>query len=63
MSILIEVGEPSDDRQFDLDGRAKATIDLLVKHRVIEGDQRRYVRELTMRWAAIEGIWVTVEQI
>lgn len=45
----------------DLDGYFKAAIDLLVTHRMIEGDRNQTVRELHARWSKDqEGIRVTV---
>ncbi len=43
---------PTDKRIRDLDNTAnfKAVLDLLVKHGVIEGDDRRYVRYLSASW-------------
>jgi Holliday junction resolvase RusA-like endonuclease len=58
--LLIEVEEPKTARRQDVANREKAVTDLLVSHRVIQGDDQRYVRELTMRWAPVEGVRVTV---
>lgn len=63
VSILIEVEEPSTAREMDLMNREKATTDLLVKHRIIQGDSNRYVRKFAMEWAAIEGVRVTIHPI
>ena len=63
VSILIEVAEPKTQRQMDLANREKATIDLLVKHHVIQGDSQRYLRKLTMKWADIEGVRVTISSM
>lgn len=63
VSLLIEVEEPKTARQMDLANREKATTDLLVKHLVIEGDDQRYVRELNMRWADIQGVRVTIRPL
>ncbi len=43
---------PTDKRIRDLDNTAnfKAILDLLVRHGVIEGDDRRYVRYLSASW-------------
>lgn len=60
VSILIEVEEPRTNQQMDLMNREKATTDLLVKHRIIEGDSNRYVRKFAMNWAPIEGVRVTI---
>ena len=48
VSVSIELGPP-DGRKRDLDNLAKATLDLLVKHRVIEGDDTGILRSLSIR--------------
>lgn len=63
VSLLIEVEEPKTARRTDLANREKATTDLLVKHLVIQGDDQRYVRELVMRWADIQGVRVTIRPL
>lgn len=61
VSLLIEVREPPTARREDLDGRAKATIDLLVRHSVIKDDSQAFVRQITLAWSdQIEGVRVTV---
>ncbi len=60
VSLLIEVGEPKTERQMDLANREKATVDLLVEHRIIQGDSQRYVRRLAMEWADIDGVRITI---
>lgn len=61
VSLLIEVAEPKTKRAQDLDNKTKALLDLLVSHGVIEGDDQRYVRRITLEWAPIEGVRVTIE--
>lgn len=63
VSLLIEVAEPKTKRATDLGNREKAVTDLLVSHGVIEGDDQRYVRRITLEWAPIEGVRVTVMPI
>ena len=63
VSVLIEVSERESTDAWDLSNRHKATLDLLVEHKIIQGDNRPYVRRLAMEWANIDGIRVTVEQI
>lgn len=58
--LLFEVEEPKTAHRQDVANREKAVTDLLVSHRVIQGDDQRFVRELTMRWAPVEGVRVTV---
>ena len=60
VAILIEVEEPKTKIRQDVANREKAVTDLLVSHRVIQGDDQRFVRELTMRWAPVEGVKVTI---
>ncbi len=60
VAILIEVEEPKTARRQDCSNRIKAVEDLLVSHRVIQGDCQRFVREITARWAPVNGVRVTV---
>jgi Holliday junction resolvase RusA-like endonuclease len=60
VALLIEVAEPSTKVRQDIANREKAVTDLLVSHGIIEGDDQRFVREITMRWAPIEEVRVTV---
>lgn len=62
VTVLIEVEEPKTRRRQDVCNREKATTDLLVSHGIIEGDDQRFVREVTMRWADVDGVRVTVRQ-
>lgn len=58
--LLIEVAEPKTARRQDVANREKGGIDLLVSMGVIEGDDQRFVREITLRWAPVEGIRITI---
>lgn len=58
--LLIDVAEPDTKRRQDVANREKGTVDLLVSHGVIEGDDQRFVREIVMRWASVEGIRITI---
>jgi len=60
VSLLIEVEEPKTARQTDIGNREKAVTDLLVTHRVIQGDDHRFVREITLRWADVAGVRITI---
>jgi Holliday junction resolvase RusA-like endonuclease len=60
VSLLIEVEEPKTAIRQDCTNRIKALEDLLVSHRIIEGDDQRFVREVTVRWADVEGCRVTI---
>ena len=44
---------PISKRRQDADNLNKAVLDLLVKHQVIEGDDSRFVREVTVRWVDV----------
>ena len=56
--ISILLGRP-DNRRRDLDNLAKAPLDLLQEHGVIEDDS--LVQRLTLAWAPITGCQITVE--
>jgi Holliday junction resolvase RusA-like endonuclease len=43
--------EDSDNRRSDCDNRSKAVLDLLVDHRVIEDDDKRFVRSCHQVWS------------
>jgi Holliday junction resolvase RusA-like endonuclease len=60
VALLIDVEEPKTKIRQDCTNRVKAVEDLLVSHGIIEGDDQRYVREVTVRWAPVEGVRVTV---
>lgn len=58
VSVQIAV---SDKVRGDLDNRAKPTIDALVTHGVIEGDDKKIVKSIKLSWdASVTGIRVTV---
>jgi Holliday junction resolvase RusA-like endonuclease len=52
VDVTLTFEEPQHARRLDLDGLAKAVLDLCVEHQVIEGDDRRYVRKITLAWCA-----------
>lgn len=60
VALLIEVEEPKTARRTDIGNKEKAVTDLLVSHRVIQGDDQRFVRQITLRWADVSGVRVTV---
>jgi Holliday junction resolvase RusA-like endonuclease len=60
VSLLLEVEEPKTKRRQDVANREKAVVDLLVAHCVIGGDCQNFVREITLRWADVTGVRVTV---
>ncbi len=53
VEILIELEEPTG--LADCANYEKATVDLLVKHKIIQGDDRRYVRRNTQAWLNAAG--------
>ena len=63
VDILIEVSEAECPDSADVANREKATIDLLVSHKIIQGDNKPYVRQVTMRWADCEGVRVTIRGV
>lgn len=50
VEVTLTFREPTHKRRIDLDGLCKAVLDLAVEHQVIEGDDRRYVRKITLAW-------------
>ena len=49
-----------DKGRRDLDNCAKAVIDFLVQHNLIDGDDRKVVRRIVLEWGDIEGAIVEV---
>lgn len=58
--ITITLSERS---RLDLGNCEKAVVDLLVEHRIIEGDSKAFVRGITLLWGAVEGVRVSVQPI
>lgn len=55
VNVTVELSPP-DKRRRDIDNAGfKAVLDLLVKHRVIEGDDSKFVRQITARWVESEN--------
>jgi Holliday junction resolvase RusA-like endonuclease len=52
-----------DSRQGDCDNRTKAVLDLLVVRGVIGGDQKKYVRRVSVGWAKCDGCRVAIQEI
>ena len=50
--VFIDIDEK---RQGDADNRAKPVLDLLVKHGVLAGDSKRYVKRVSIGWEAVDG--------
>ena len=47
----------------DLDNLLKPAIDILVKHKIIDGDHRNIVRELRAIWGQNRGVTITIESL
>jgi len=60
VSLLIEVENPKTAHRQDVANREKAVVDLLVSRGVIQGDDQRFVREITLKWADVAGVRVTI---
>ena len=59
--LALEVEEQRTKRRQDLSNRIKAVEDLLVSHGIIEGDDQRFVRKITMEWSPeVSGVRITV---
>jgi Holliday junction resolvase RusA-like endonuclease len=58
--MFIEVARRKDRRRVDLGHYEKALSDLLVAHHIVQDDS--LAQEITLRWAAIEGVRVTVSR-
>jgi crossover junction endodeoxyribonuclease RusA len=60
VTLLLEVSDSESTTSWDLSNRLKAVEDLLCSHYVIQGDSKKYVREIAMRWADVAGVRVTI---
>lgn len=56
--VEVDITVQASKRKEDIDNRAKAVLDLLTKHGVIEDDHK--VQELRIRWGDVEGARVEV---
>lgn len=52
-----------DTRRGDADNRTKAVLDLLVSHKVIGGDSKKFVKRVSIGWEAITGCRVLIQQV
>ncbi len=59
--VEIDIAFP-DKGRMDLDSRCKATIDLLVREKIIVDDARRYVRRIVLSWADLDLMRVVVAE-
>lgn len=49
-----------ESRRGDADNRIKAVLDLLVRHKILRGDSKRFVRRVSAGWEAITGCRVSI---
>lgn len=47
-------------RRGDADNRTKAVLDLLVAHKILRGDSKKYVRRVSIGWEAVAGCRVSI---
>jgi len=50
-----------DSGRRDIDGTAKAPLDFLVRHKIIEDDSRKYLRKLLIQFGDVKGCVVEIE--
>jgi hypothetical protein len=53
----------SDSRNGDCDNRIKAVSDLLVSNEIVQGDQKKYMRGVSVEWAEIVDCIVKLHPI
>lgn len=64
VAVTIEVSDVESSSTWDVCNREKATMDLLVSQGVIQGDNKPFVREVTLRWnPSIRGVRVTIRAL
>ena len=49
-----------DRRQGDCDNRIKPVLDLLVTHRIIKGDSKKYVKGVSVDWEPVDECFVRI---
>jgi len=52
-----------DSRQGDCDNRIKSCCDLLVSNGIVEGDQKKYMRGVSIEWASVTDCVVKIVPI
>lgn len=58
---IVEVRIDLDDsRRGDADNRIKAVLDLLVEHRVLRGDSKKFVKRVSAGWETVAGCRVSI---
>ena len=50
-------------RQGDADNRIKCILDLLVLHKIIPGDQKKYVKGVSIDWDEVDECLVTITKV
>lgn len=61
VKITLEYEEKGGRR--DLDNLIKSVLDALVKHKVIDGDHRSVLREISAKWSGeVRGVRITIAQ-
>lgn len=50
-------------RQGDADNRTKCVLDLLVLHKIIPGDQKKYVKGVSIDWEDIDECLVILTKV
>lgn len=61
--VQVTIGlAPPNKREYDLDNRVKACLDLIVGHGLIKSDSNRFIKKLTVIETSAEtGAYLTVE--
>lgn len=60
ITALFELGPP-DRRVFDLDNRIKAVLDIIVKEKIIQDDNHKFLKEYTVKLShEFVGVRVTL---
>jgi Holliday junction resolvase RusA-like endonuclease len=60
--VIIDI-DLDESRQGDCDSRTKCVVDLLVKHKVIVDDRKKFVQRVSIGWAAISGCRVRIAEV
>jgi Holliday junction resolvase RusA-like endonuclease len=61
VNLTITLSDPT--RPSDLDNRIKALADLLVEHKIIEGDHDKIVRKITASWGGDRPCTVIITKV
>ena len=60
--VVIEI-DLDDTRQGDAANREKGVTDLLVKHGIIQGDSKKYVKRVSIGWEKVDGCQVRITAV